>query len=575
MGESNEANDERAPLHPKLHLDELLNQMQDQISAMLDVRDRMHRLLDAVVSVGSQLELSEVLDRIVHAAVELVNARYGALGVLDEHGIGLAEFVYEGIDEATAGRIGHLPQGHGLLGQLIKEPHPLRLRSIAEHPESYGFPPNHPPMRTFLGVPVYVRGQVFGNLYLTEKRSGEEFDESDESIVTALATAAGVAVENARLYETTQLGERWREASSEVSSSLLSGADTSDVLQLIAERALEIAGGVQANVLLPSEDEEGLRVVAAAGPDSDKLRGIVVSMEDGRAGAVYASGVAEAYDTPPQPPLRRLADITAIGPRLVVPLGRAGQTRGVLLVYRRGGSSFRPVVLTTLTAFAEQAAVAIELSQRRRDAERMSLYEDRDRIARNLHDQVIQRLFATGMRIESVARMISLDPSTAGTRLTTVIDDIDVTIRQIRSTIYALQTPAEQRSGLRHEILDLIAELAPVLGFEPAVQFSGLVDTAVPEDVADHLLAVLREALTNVAKHAHARTVGVSVTVDRDVLLEVRDDGVGTSETGRRSGLANIEHRARELGGSCTVTAADPGTSVQWRVPLTPDREDG
>lgn len=570
MSESGGADEGRASIHPRLRLDELLHQLQEQVGAVLDVRDRMHRLLDAVVSVGSQLELSEVLDRIVRAAIDLVDARYGALGVLDEHSTRLAEFVYEGIDEATARRIGHLPEGHGLLGQLIKDPRPLRLRDIAEHPESYGFPPHHPPMHSFLGVPVYVRGQVFGNLYLTEKRSGGEFDETDLSILEALATAAGVAVENARLYETTQLGERWREASSEVASSLLSGADTPDVLQLIAERARTLAGAVQASVMLPSDDGQGLRIAAAAGPDSDKLRGIVVTMEDGRAGAVYASGVPEAYDAPPQPPLKRLADITDIGPRLVVPLGRTGQTRGVLLAYQRGGSPFRPVVLGTLTAFAEQAAVAIELSEHRRDAERMSVYEDRDRIARNLHDLVIQRLFATGMRIESAIRLFSVDSPAAIARLTTTVDDIDATIREIRTTIFALQTPEAQRAGLRREILDLVTELAPVLGFEPSVRFTGLIDTAVPDQVAGHLLAVVREALTNVAKHAHARSAVVSLVVDQDVDLEVSDDGVGMPPTGHRSGLANMAERASELGGACTVTAADPGTLVHWEVPITP-----
>jgi signal transduction histidine kinase len=538
MAEGGGADQGRAPLRPALHLDELLHQLQDHVGALVDVRDRMYKLLDAVVSVGSQLELSEVLERIVRAATDLVDARYGALGVLDEQGTGLAEFVYHGIDEETADRI----------GQLLTQT----------------------PADGFVGVPVYARGQVFGNLYLTEKRSGEEFDETDTSILEALATAAGIAIENARLYETTQLGERWREASSEVASSLLSGADSTEVLELIAERARTLADAMQAIILLPSDDIQGLRVAAAAGPDSDRLRGVVVAMEDGRAGAVYASGVPEAYDMPDQPPVKRLADIAEIGPRLVVPLGRTGQTRGVLLIYKRGRQPFRPVLLSTLTAFAEQAAVAIDLSEHRRDAERMAVYEDRDRIARNLHDLVIQRLFATGMGIEAAVRLFNVDSPTAITRLTRAVDDIDGTIREIRTTVFALQTPEAQRAGLSRDVLDVVSELAPVLGFEPSARFVGLVDTAVPDSIADHVLAVAREALTNVAKHAHAHSATVSVTVDEDVELEIRDDGVGMPETNRHSGLANMAERARELGGTCTVAAADPGTTVRWRVPINP-----
>lgn len=225
-------------------------------------------------------------------------------------------------------------------------------------------------------------------------------------------------------------------------------------------------------------------------------------------------------------------------------------------------------MLSTLTAFAGQAAVAIELSEHRRDAERMSVYEDRDRIARNLHDLVIQRLFGTGMRIESAVRLFNVDSSTAISRLTSAVDDIDATIREIRATIFALQTPETQRAGLRRDVLDLITELAPVLGFEPSVRFTGLVDTTVPDHVAGHVLAVVREALTNVAKHAHAHAAAVSVTVDRDVDVEVSDDGVGMSPTGRRSGPANMADRAGELGGTCTIVAAHPGTVLRWHVPI-------
>ncbi|MQA78819.1 MAG: GAF domain-containing protein [Streptosporangiales bacterium] len=528
----------------------------------------MHQLLEAVVSVGSNLDLRDVLDRIVTAAVELVDARYGALGVLDDTGERLTEFRYRGVERAEADGIGHLPSGLGILGVLIKHPHPLRLGDLAEHPDSYGFPENHPPMRTFLGVPIRVRGTVFGNLYLTEKRGDREFDEADESILEALAAAAGIAVENARLYEAAQLGERWRIASSEVVSALLSGTNTVEVLELVAERARELADAVQANVLLPADRDSTLRIVAAAGEDAPLLTGITVSMDDGRAGAVYESGVPESWGTYDSAPVRRLAEIVTIGPRLVVPLGETGQTRGVLVTYNRPGVPFSPLVLETLNAFAEQAAVAIELFERRRDAEMLSVYEDRDRIARNLHDLVIQRLFATGMGIESASRLVGVDPVTAAERLGRAVDDIDHTIREIRSTIFALQNPATTERRLRSRILDVVAESTPALGFEPSVRFDGLVDTMVPDDVSQHLLAVLREALANVAKHARAGSASVHVVVDKDVRLEIRDDGVGLAPEGRRSGLTNLEARARMLEGSFTAVAEPPGTVLRWRAPV-------
>ncbi|MQA79658.1 MAG: GAF domain-containing protein [Streptosporangiales bacterium] len=556
-------------LHPQLRLDELLRQLQGQVDTVLTVRDRMQELLSAVVSVGSNLELGDVLDRIVRAAVELVDATYGALGVLDEQGVSLIEFRYLGISEEEARAIGHLPSGHGILGLLITDPRPLRLRDLSKHPASYGFPPNHPPMSDFIGVPVRVRGQVFGNLYLTEKKTGVEFDESDENILQALAAAAGVAVENARLFETSQRGERWRRASSDVVSALLSGSDVAPVLDLIAARARDFTDATQALVLLPEDDSTSLRIVAAAGEDAARLAGVNVAMGDGRAGAVYASGVAESWGVGEAPVAQRLADVGDVGHRLVVPLGDKGHTRGVLLVYNRPGVSFSPSVLETLTAFAEQAAVAIELAERRRDTERLSLYQDRERIARNLHDLVIQRLFATGMGLANVSRMIPVQPRLAGERVDKAVDDIDVTIRDIRSTIFALQNPETYERGLRTRILDVVAESAPVLGFEPSVLFEGLVDTMIPDHVGSHLLAVVRESLANVAKHARAGSAAVSVDVGDDVVVEVRDDGVGPPREGRRSGLANLANRAGELGGSLDVTDAHPGTVLRWRVPLT------
>ncbi|HEX6444600.1 MAG TPA: GAF domain-containing protein [Streptosporangiales bacterium] len=560
----------RAPssLRPdEMDLPDLLGQMQRQVTTVIDVRDRLYELLNAVISIGSNLELSEVLDRIVRAGMELVQARYGALAVLDAHGERVEEFIYHGVDADEAAPIGHYPEGLGILGVLIKEPRPLRLSDINAHPEAYGFPPNHPHMRTFLGVPVLVRDVVFGNLYFTEKTDGKDFDEADEDLLTALATAAGVAIENARLYQETQLSDRSREASSAIVSALLSGLPTTEVLTLVAEWGRRLADAVHANILLPTDDENGMRIVATSGEDTDKMLGMNLTMTDGRAGAVYRTGVPESWDGYALSSMPTLAEIVEIGPRLVIPLGEAGQTRGVLVVYNRRGKTFRPKVLETLTTFAEQAALAIELFEQRRAAESVLVYEERERIARNLHDLVIQRLFATGMGIENATRMIGIEPRTVARRLGKAVEDIDATIREIRSTIFALQN-TDAPLGLRSRVLDVVTESTSALGFEPSVHFAGLIDTNVPIDVSDDLIAVLREALANVARHARATSCGVQVAVGDDVVLEVTDDGVGLPETGRRSGLANLAERARRLGGSFTTQAGGSGTSLRWQVPL-------
>jgi signal transduction histidine kinase len=559
----------RAPssLRPELDLPDLLGQMQRQVATVIDVRDRLYELLNAVISIGSNLELPEVLDRIVGAAMELVEARYGALGVLDGNGERVEEFIYHGLDADEAARIGHLPEGLGILGVLIKEPRPLRLSDISAHAESYGFPTNHPPMRTFLGVPVLIRDVVFGNLYLSEKKSGKAFDDADENLLTALATAAGIAIENARLYQQTQLSDRSRQASSEIVSALLSGEPTNQVLTLVAEWGRRLADAAHANILLPAGGNR-MRIVATSGEDAEMMLGVQVTMEDGRAGAVYQTGVPESWDGHAVSSMPTLAEVVEIGPRMVIPLGEAGQTRGVLAVYNRQGKTFRPKVLETLTSFAQQAALAIELFEQRRAAESVLVYEERERIARNLHDLVIQRLFATGMGIENATRMIGVEPATVAGRLSKAVDDIDATIREIRSTIFALQNNDANPHGLRPRVLDVATESSPALGFEPSVHFAGLIDTDVPIDVSDDLIAVLREALANVARHAHATSCAVKVDVSDEVVLEVTDDGIGLPDTGRRSGLANLAERARRLGGSFTTQASGAGTSLHWRVPL-------
>lgn len=367
----------------------------------------LRKLLSAVMTVGSGLDLQAMLRRIIQSATELVDARYGALGVLDETHTRLAQFITVGVDDDTHHAIGHLPEGHGILGLLITDAKPLRLPDLREHPDSYGFPPNHPPMRSFLGVPIRVRDEVFGNLYLTDKTTAEVFSDVDEELVVGLAAAAGVAIENARLQS-------------------------------------------------------------------------------------------------------RLQELV--------------------------------------------------------------LVEDRERIARDLHDMVIQRLFATGLSLQGTLRLVHSDPGLAADRLDSAVDDLDLTVKQIRSVIFGLETSRVAQEGLRSRALRTAREATEALGFEPTLYVEGPLDTRVDDELAEDLLATLREALTNAARHAKASRVNVEITVgDGAVCLMVRDDGIGPPEADNHTGkgLKNMAARAERHGGVMDLRR-DPGTEdtvLEWRVP--------
>ncbi|MEV7983588.1 GAF domain-containing protein, partial [Streptomyces sp. NPDC086519] len=417
-----------------------------------------------------------------------------------------------------------------------------------------GFPPNHPPMNTFLGVPIRVRDQVFGNLYLTEKRGGGQFDEEDVSVTSTLAVAAGVAIDNARLYEESRLRERWLRASAEISHSLMSGTASGEALGLIAERAREITGSALAAVATPMEDTGSLAVEIAVGMDAEDHRGLVLSAEGTLMGLAFSAGAAvisadvlcdeRVSAEPPR--------FGGLGPAVAIPVGTggAGGVRGVVLLAREaGGPLFTVKETEPLEVFAAQAALAMELAERRRDAEEIAVLKDRDRIARDLHDLAIQRLFATGMTLQSAGRFI--EHSEASERVLRAVDDLDETIKIIRSTIFGLRArEGGAGTGLRARAVRVAGEAAGALGFAPSVRMEGLIDTEVPKEIADHVVAVLSEALTNVARHARADRVEVVLVTDgRELVLTVRDNGVGIAPEGRRSGLRNMAERAEELGG--------------------------
>ncbi|MBW1596425.1 GAF domain-containing protein [Streptomyces sp. JJ38] len=538
---------------------------------MRRTRDRVHSLLEAVLTVGSELDLPQVLRRIVEAATVLVDAEYGALGVIGDDGM-LARFVPVGISEEQYAEIGHLPTGHGLLGELIRHPRPLRLADLSAHPASRGFPAGHPPMHTFLGVPVRVRDEVFGNLYLTEKRGGRAFDAEDESVLSTLAVAAGVAIENARLYEQARNRQRWLEANAEVTASLLSGADESAVVELIVRQARHILHAELGALAVPVHDGAELRFVRVSGERWEGHQGLVVPAEGSFVGAAVRAGKPItspdiAHDPRVTGGPRRWQ---GLGPAVAVPMESREDVRGVLLLAREEPPAFGEYEAAPLLTYAGQAALAMELADRRRDAEQVALLEDRDRIARDLHDLAIQRLFATGISLQSALRFV--DHPEAEHRLLHAVDDLDETVRIIRSTIFGLRRrePGVRRHGLRVRVAEAAEEAARALGFTPSLHTEGLVDTDVPAEVGDEVVTVLAEALTNVARHAHATAADVALVVGGGrVSLTVRDDGVGIPVGGRRSGLLNLAERAERLGGGLTVETAEAGgTRLVWSVPL-------
>jgi signal transduction histidine kinase len=567
----------RPELLPHLKLDELLAELQARLQAVLDTRDRMRGLLEAVVAIGSGLDLESTLRRIVETAVGLVDATYGALGVIGEDNR-LAEFIPVGLSEDEIQRIHHWPEGRGLLGLLIEDPQPLRLANMAAHPASSGFPDGHPPMRTFLGVPVRVRDEVFGNLYLTNKRSGGEFTEDDEAVLLALGAAAGVAVENARLYEAARRQQRWIQASAEVTTRLLSGSAPAEVLADVTRQILELSGADLVALALPDDEGRRLTVTHAEGEGADATRGLVLPAGQSLSGQVLASG--EAVTSADFAADERVAAaardaMSQIGPAVLFPLGVPGNVRGVLTVGRRRGAAPFPHALADVVAsFAAQAGVALELDTSRAEAERLSLYEDRDRIARDLHDLVIQRLYATGMSLEGTMPMITR-PEVAS-RITNAVDAMDETIKEIRATIFALQARAgADEPDVRGDIVDLVEEMTPLLGFAPSLRLGAGLGGQIKPEVAEQALTALREALSNAARHAGATRVDVTVDVDADGLLNVQvtDNGSGIPADGRRSGLRNLAGRAEKLGGELRLAPADPGapspgTRLEWRVPV-------
>ncbi|MFJ6350200.1 GAF domain-containing sensor histidine kinase [Streptomyces sp. NPDC092046] len=539
---------------------------------------RVPQLLEAMRSVGTGLELHSTLDRICETAAELADARYAAIGVVDEEGKGLSDFVTYGVGDDVARRIGHRPDGHaGLLGALIRDPQTIRLADLSADPRAAGFPPGHPPMHSFLGVPIRVQGEIFGNLYLAEKNGGGEFNDYDVHMVRVLATEAGIAIGNARLYEAARQRERWIDGSVAVTTALLSGGDADDALTVVAEQARRLADAAAGIVLLPAE-EGGLEIVAASSPHPTKSLGVVIPPESPVVERLMEGEAVFVADASSD--VRMVHRLSAqYGPAMLLPLQSGGRVLGALATPRaRGARQFTEAERTLATQFASQAALALMMAEAQRDRERLAVYEDRDRIARDLHDLVIQRLFATGMMLESAQRRSVVPAVQEG--VGKAVDELDVTIQEIRTAIFALQQgPAEAPSGLRTRVLREINMAAVPLGFKPSHRFLGAIDATVGELTGKNLIAALREALSNAFRHAGASRIEVVVDAGvtlpdgtPGVRLSVADDGVGIPEGGRRSGLRNLARRAESLGGAswCSpgIGEDDGGTTVVWEAPL-------
>lgn len=549
-------------------LRELLAEVQDRIAQIVEGRDRLDGLVEAMLAVTSDLDLNTTLRTIVRTAINLVDARYGALGVRGS-GPDLAAFIYEGIDEETRERIGHLPEGRGVLGVLIHDPQRIRLDDIAQHPSSVGFPPNHPPMSSFLGVPVRIRNEVFGNLYLTEKANGQTFSEDDEVLVEALAAAAGIAIENARLYEQSRARQAWIAATRDIATELLSGTEPAAVFRLVSDEALKLSEARLTFVAIPVDEGTAmpetteLLLTEMSGDLPEFTEPPTVSIRATHVGDVFLSRSPRRFE---QLELKVGGVQIEPGPALVLPLRVSDKVAGVLVAMRSSRAMpFTKDQEEVMAVFADQAALAWQLATAQRAARELDVISDRDRIARDLHEHVIQRLFGLGLALQ--ATIPRARSSEIQQRLSEYVDDLQNIIGDIRTTIFDLHGPATGMARLRQRLDEIIAQYSNET-LHIATQFVGPL-SVVSHSLAEHAEAVVREAVINAVRHAHATQLNVIVKVEDGLSIEVSDDGRGMSERTKRSGLMNMRYRAQNVQGTFSIdTPESGGTVLHWTAPL-------
>lgn len=550
----------------------LVTKMHAQLDELLGARDQMERLLRVIVEIGAGLDRDATLHRIISAARELTSAQYGALAIRDRDG-NLKSFVHEGMDAETVSRIGHLPVGRGLLSLSLLDTPALRMDDLTTHRAAAGFPEHHPRMRAFLAVPITIRGTVFGNLYLTHVDPERVFSESDEVAARALAFAAAVAIDNAQVFERERTSVKWMEASREITTALLSRREPHRrPLQLIAERARVLTGAEQAIVLVPADadaadDEVDTLVVSAAvGLHASDVLGQRVPVDGSTTGAVFRSGeplITEELRYPIQA-------FTDVGqrPAILMPLRARDEVVGVIAIARGVEQPpFNESYLDLVSDFATHAAIALVLASARDDARQLTILAERERIAHDLHDHVIQRLFAAGMNLQgTLARARSPE---VVERLNRTLDDLQTIIEEIRTTIFALKDPMAASGDFRHRIQRVVADLTENRDLVSTVRLDGPM-TAIGAELADHAEAVTTEAVSNALRHSGASRLTVDISVGDVFTLIVVDDGCGIpAGNTRRSGLANMKRRAEQLGGTCEITSPpEGGTRIHWVAPL-------
>jgi signal transduction histidine kinase len=567
------ASDEKGSAFAGLGQRGLVSRMHQQLDELLASRDQMEQLLRVIVGIGADLDLDATLRRVIVAARELTSAPYGALAIRDPEG-NLISFIHEGMDADTVRRIGHLPVGKGILSLSLLDTPALRMRDLTAHPAACGFPEHHPPMRAFLAVPITIRGTVFGSLYLTHVDHARVFSESDEVAARALAFAAAVAIDNAQLFERERLSVKWMEASREITTALLSAAEPHlRPLQLIAERACTLTDAEQAIVLipidadLPVDEVDTLVVSAAVGLHAAEVIGQRIPVEGSTSGSVFRSGtplITESLSYPIQA-------FTDVGqrPAIVMPLRAHDEIAGVLAIARGADQPpFDDSYLDLVSNFATHAAIALVLASGREHARQVAILAERERIAHDLHDHVIQRIFAAGMDLQgTLARARS--PEVAD-RLNRTLDDLQTIIEEIRTTIFQLKSPLGRDGGFRHRLQRVIADLTENRDIVTTVHMDGPM-TAVSGELAEHAEAVTTEAISNALRHSGASRLTVKVSVADMLILDIIDNGCGMPvDNARRSGLANMKYRAEQLGGTCEITTPpEGGTQVHWTAPLT------
>ena len=538
---------------------------------MTEGRDRKDALLEAGLALSSELSLPMVLQRIVDLAAEVTDARYVALGVIGEGGQ-LIDFITAGIPAKQRQAIGALPRGLGLLGLLIREPHIIRVENIKDHPDSVGFPPNHPPMRSFLGAPVQALGRTFGNIYLTEKRGAREFSAEDERSLLVLATQAGVAIANASLYQEVKRRERWLEALREVTLGILEGGDANSLLVSIAEHARELAGADAAQILTTTSSAGLLDVVAAVGAYAQQVQGQSVPAAKSISGEVIETGKplhtddATAHGHAYQPIIR----LGHVGPAIFVPLRVRGRATGTLMVANlKGGRLFDEGTIRLVETFADQASVAIEYGRAQRNLQRLGLMDERERIAKELHDGIIQSLFAVGMGLQSTA-LQAVSPET-GNRIEAAVGELDRVIRDLRNYIFGL------RPGILadRQLDQALSALGEEVQASSHVLIEVNVDAALAADLSSRsheIVQITREALSNVARHAQAKHSEVRLARQGSkAVLTIEDDGIGFDVRGDSAGngLRNMRERAAAMGGAVRLTSnAGKGTRLRLTLPV-------